>query len=150
MGSRSQTPDHLHAAPQSEQVGGITGSRFNEEWDASMRGSSVLDNGLKRTDSTFSATHPHPLTPSRGGTLKKKPSLGRRNSLKRSGSRRSSRAGSVRSMVLGEKERYGDGSSDDTNSAFTTPVPTSGNPTEILASRFQGVCIYALWCCGVC
>lgn len=73
--------------------------------------------------------------PTRGGTLKKKPSLGRKGSLKRSGSRRSLRAGSVRSLNLGEKEKY---VTDDANSAFYVPIPTSGNPTDELANRFQG------------
>lgn len=71
---------------------------------------------------------------SRSGTLKKKASL-RGNSLKRSGSKKSSYAGSVRSMRLGEKEKY---ESDERDSAFYCPVPTSGNPTELLATRFQG------------
>jgi hypothetical protein len=74
-------------------------------------------------------------TPSRGGTLKKKASLKRTGSLMRTSSRRSSRAGSVRSVTLGEKEKYGQ--SDETNSVFYCPVPTSGSPTELLANRFQ-------------
>ena len=74
------------------------------------------------------------LTPSRGGTLKKRNSLKRGGSLKRSNSRKSVAAGSVRSLALGDKEKY-EGS--DVYSAFFTPVPTKGQPTEILASRFQ-------------
>ena len=76
-------------------------------------------------------------TPSRGGTLKKKSSLKRTSSLMRTSSRRSSRAGSVRSMTLGEKEKYGQ--SEEMNSVFYCPVPTSGSPTELLANRFQGM-----------
>jgi hypothetical protein len=68
--------------------------------------------------------------------LKKKLSLSKKGSLRRSGSRRSLRAGSVRSLNLGEKEKY---SGDDTNSAFYVPIPTTGNPTEELANRFQGM-----------
>lgn len=75
------------------------------------------------------------LIPSRGGTLKKKASLKRGASLKRSGSRRSSRAGSVRSLAL-----HTSGDTDEMHSAFFSPVPTSGNPTEILSNRFQ--CVY--------
>ena len=74
--------------------------------------------------------------PSRGGTLKKKASLKRTGSLGRSASRKSSYAGSVRSMRLGEKEKYGE--TEESNSAFYCPIPTSGNPTELLATRFQG------------
>jgi hypothetical protein len=75
------------------------------------------------------------VTPSRSGTLKKKASLKRGGSLKRSN------AGSVRSLNLGEKEKYSGAVATDEqmSSAFFTPVPTSGNPTEILANRFQGM-----------
>lgn len=82
------------------------------------------------------APHSQTNTPSRGGTLKKKASVKRTASLMRSTSRRSSRAGSVKSMTLGEKEKYGQ--SEETNSIFYTPVPISGNPTELLSNRFQG------------
>jgi hypothetical protein len=103
---------------------------FNEEWDASQRGSSIAEGpGMQRSNSATSQGET--LIPSRGGTLKKKASLRRGNSLKRSGSRRSSRAGSVRSLAL-EPE------GDEMRSAFYSPVPTTGNPTEILASRFSG------------
>ncbi|KAI9755835.1 MAG: H/ACA snoRNP pseudouridylase subunit [Chaenotheca gracillima] len=114
-------------------------TRFQEEFDASRRGSSLVDGpaenrkSVHRADSTMSNSNT--LTPARGGTLKKKASLSRKGSLKRSGSRRSNRAGSVRSLSLGEREKYAPG--DEMNSAFYTPVPTSGNPTEILANRFQ-------------
>ena len=74
------------------------------------------------------------LAPSRGGTLKKKNSLKRGASLKRSSSRKSLAAGSVKSLALGDKEKY-EGSN--VYSAFYTPVPTKGQPTEVLASRFQ-------------
>lgn len=74
------------------------------------------------------------LIPSRGGTLKKKASLKRGSSLRRSGSRRSSRAGSVRSLALQTP-----GDVNEMQSAFFSPVPTSGNPTEVLSTRFQGM-----------
>lgn len=115
-------------------------SRFNEELDLSRRGSPVIMEptagvaGLQRSESQMS--HNSVVAPSRGGTLKKKPSLGRKGSLRRSGSRRSLRAGSVRSLNLGEKEKY---VPDDANSAFYIPIPTSGSPTEELANRFQGI-----------
>lgn len=114
-------------------------SRFNEEIDMSQRGSSILmdgangGTGLQRSESQMSHNS---LAPSRSGTLKKKASLSRKGSLKRSSSRRSLRAGSVRSLNLGEREKYG---SDDPNSAFYVPIPTSGSPTEELANRFQGM-----------
>lgn len=84
---------------------------------------------LQRSSSQMSKT-----TPSRGSTLKKKASL-KGSALNRSGSRKSSYAGSVRSMKLGEKEKY---ETEESNSAFYCPIPTSGNPTELLATRFQG------------
>jgi hypothetical protein len=104
-------------------------SHFNEEWDASQRGSSIVEGpAMQRSNSATSQGET--LIPSRGGTLKKKASLRRGNSLKRSGSRRSSRAGSVRSLAL-EPEGH------EMRSAFYSPVPTTGNPTEILANRFS-------------
>jgi hypothetical protein len=105
--------------------------RFNEEWDASQRGSSVVEGpAMHRSNSVLSQSET--AIPSRGGTLKKKASLRRGNSLKRSGSRRSSRAGSVRSLAL-------EPDGDETHSAFYSPIPTTGNPTEILANRFSGM-----------
>lgn len=96
---------------------------------------------MRRSNSQMSQSQT--LMPSRGGTLKKKASLRRTGSLKRSSSKRSSRAGSVRSLVLGEKEKYGEG--EEYNSAFYTPVPTVGSPTDILANRFQGsLCVFDL------
>lgn len=68
---------------------------------------------------------------SRGGTLKKK------SSLRRSNSKRSSYAGSVKSLRLGEKEKYAE--TDENMSIFFCPVPTNAVPTQLLADRFQGV-----------
>lgn len=115
-------------------------SRFNEDMDVSRRGSAVIDgfsagaSGLQRSDSQASYAS---AAPSRSGTLKKKPSLSRKGSLKRTGSRRSMRAGSVKSLSLGEKEKYGD---EDPGSAFYVPIPTTGSPTDELANRFQCMC----------
>lgn len=128
FGSAPGNPSDL--SPLSQTVQQHYG-RFNEEWDASRRGSSILDGTLQRSNSAMSQGET--LTPSRGGTLKKKASLKRGSSLKRNSSRRSSRAGSVRSLALQPS-----GDSDEMHSAFYSPVPTSGNPTEILANRFQG------------
>jgi hypothetical protein len=49
------------------------------------------------------------------------------------------RAGSVRSLSLGDREKYHSEGVDDVNSAFMVPIPTTGNPTEVLANRFQGM-----------
>lgn len=128
---RSDTPSHL--APPAGGAAHQNYGRFNEEWDSSQRGSSIIDgpgsSPMPRSNSVLSQGET--LIPSRGGTLKKKASLRKTGSLKRSSSRRSSRAGSVRSLALQPGE-------DEAHSAFHSPVPTTGNPTEILANRFQG------------
>lgn len=72
------------------------------------------------------------LTPSRGGTLKKRASVKAMNNLSRSSSKRRSYAGSVRSLSRG----VGDGRDADVHNAFHTPIPTKGSPTELLAERF--------------
>ncbi|KFX87182.1 hypothetical protein V490_08456 [Pseudogymnoascus sp. VKM F-3557] len=112
-------------SPLSQNASYQSYGKFNEEWDASQRGSSIIDSEryhLKHTPSVLSQGDP--LLPRRGGTLKKKASL------RRSSSRRSSRAGSVRSLALQPEP------SDEIHSAFYSPVPTTGNPTEALANRF--------------
>ncbi|KAI9822162.1 MAG: hypothetical protein M1832_003165 [Thelocarpon impressellum] len=108
-------------------------TQFSENFETSQkRGSSILEGPpLTRSDSTKSLSSV--LTPSRGGTLKKKASLSRKSSLKRGGSRRNSRADSVRSLALGD-----DDGGERSSNVFSTPIPTSGSPTDILANRFQG------------
>ncbi|KPM40182.1 hypothetical protein AK830_g6362 [Neonectria ditissima] len=114
--------------------------RFTEEWGASQRGSSIVDGhhssgaNMQRSASvhSFSAGDDSQL-PARSNTLKKKNSLRRNGSLKRSSSRRSMRAGSVKSLALQSTS-----DPDEAHSAFHCPVPTSGNPTEVLTTRFQG------------
>jgi hypothetical protein len=120
----------------------VRNPRFNEEFDlASQRGSVVLNGpsapGVQRSASQMS--HSSSATPARSTTLKKKSSLSKKGSMRRSGSRRSLRAGSVRSLVLGDKEKYGVDGADDQHSAFYVPIPTNGNPTEVMAQRFQGM-----------
>lgn len=144
--SASVQPNHFDRAP----VDGarlelpLTNSnhgKFTEEWDASQRGSSIVDaptpGRMRRSNSVASAataaTGDDLL--SRGNTLKKKPSLRRGGSLKRSGSRRSMKAGSVRSLALQSTS-----DPDEAHSVFYCPVPTSGSPTDVLANRFQGKC----------
>lgn len=104
-------------------------SEFHDDLDDSQRGASTVDDNFKRSASSAS-TAVNNTTPSRSGTLKKRSSVRRTGSLKRSSSRRSLRAGSIKNMVFGDEK-------EDFNSAFWTPVPTSGTPTEVLADRFQ-------------
>ncbi|KAI1338088.1 hypothetical protein F5Y15DRAFT_417140 [Xylariaceae sp. FL0016] len=125
--------------------------KFVEEWDASVRGSSIIDGpsarqrsqspAMQRSNSVMSSrsevipgdgASSQGISLSRGNTLKKKNSLRRSGSLKRNSSRRSMKAGSVRSLALQSSH-----DSDELHSAFFCPVPTSGSPTETLANRFQ-------------
>lgn len=121
---------HVPAAgAHHERVG-----RFEEDFDARTRGSSVLDGDEpQRSLSRASSTLNQGATPSRSGTLKKKASVKRSGSLKRSGSRRSLYAGSIRGVTVdGQEPGY-----DREDSVFYTPVPTKGSPTDVLAERFQ-------------
>ncbi|KAK7543578.1 hypothetical protein IWX50DRAFT_706101 [Phyllosticta citricarpa] len=111
--------------------------RFNEDFDASQRGSSILldGDGIHRSASRASQrSSGAPGGVSRSGTLKKKNSVTRRTSIKRSGSRRSMHAGSIKGIAIQDDSK----SPDSFNNVFHTPVPTSGTPTDILANRFQG------------
>ncbi|MCJ1310981.1 hypothetical protein MMC25_004650 [Agyrium rufum] len=145
-GSGEPFPTHgapTDSSPLSQPVRQQGGNLLSDNQPESQRNSTLLDDetdaqdgDMNRADSALSQSNT--LLPSRGGTLKKKQSLKKSNSLvRRSGSRRSLRAGSVQSLALGEKEKSADGQGDEFNSAFYTPVPTTGNPTEVLAARFQ-------------
>jgi hypothetical protein len=123
--------------------------RFDEDFDARTRGSSIIDGhdipqrSASRA-SRASSTLREGSAPSRSGTLKKKGSLKRGSSLKRSGSRRSTRAGSIRGVDLDDNEH----GYDREESVFYTPVPTKGSPTEVLADRFQGMFAPTPCCTG--
>lgn len=92
-------------------------------------GASYTDGGINRSASTASTAVGGV---SRNNTLKKKSSFKRSSSIKRSGSKKSLKAGSLRGVVRGP-----DVDDADFNSVFSTPVPTTGAPTEVLANRFQ-------------
>lgn len=129
------------SSPLSQSVRHDQPSRFNENLDAHHRGSTLVDGNGKEPElyrSGSMVSQSNTLTPSRGGTLKKRQSLKKSGSIKRSSSRKSLRPGSVTSLALGEREKYSRGQGDELYSAFYTPVPTTGNPTDILADRFQG------------
>lgn len=121
------------------EISTISRTDHSQNPSASQKGSTLVDSGsggeMRRSNSTMSQSHT--LTPSRGGTLKKK-SLSKKGSVKRSGSRRSSYAGSIKGLDTGDQQ-YDGANDDQMNSAFFTPVPTTGSPTEILANRFQGL-----------
>lgn len=119
------------------------GGQFHEDFNANSRPTSVVDGsqnaGINRSASNASTAVPQGQainqgTPSRSNTLRKKSSMRRTSgavgSLKRSSSRKSLTAGSMKSVGGGN-------ATEDFNSAFHTPVPTHGSPTDILANRFQ-------------
>ncbi|KAK7701259.1 phosphatidylinositol 4,5-bisphosphate-binding protein [Botryosphaeria dothidea] len=127
------TPAHpADASPLGNSLGHHVG-RFNEDFDASVRGSSILDGDTIQRSSSRASQRSLGGGVSRSGTLKKKSSVSRKGSLRRSGSRRSIRAGSIKGVPM----------QDDTtdpesfNNVFNTPVPTTGTPTDILVNRFQ-------------
>ncbi|KAK0610437.1 hypothetical protein B0T17DRAFT_113314 [Bombardia bombarda] len=143
----SNTLANSQVVPQPDYAGHLVApvatrpTKFTEEWDSSQRGTSIVDgpstgSNMQRSSSlagsVMGVTGDGSSTLSRGNTLKKKASLRRGGSLKRSSSRRSMKAGSVRSLALQSATDQ-----DEVNSAFFCPVPTSGNPTEVLANRFQ-------------
>ncbi len=132
-------PDTLSQLPQSSQTTQTQPIIMSEEGDGVPQGSSSLHRDRSRErqrDSTISQSHT--LVPSRGGTLKKRRSLSRKGSLRRDGSRKGSRPGSVTGLGLDGQEELVREAGDPMHSAFYTPVSTSGSPTEILATRFQG------------
>ena len=134
----AQQADHTHRVPHTS----LSHSNLQSQSAHLNKGSgpiepdssTVEDGNLRRANSTMSQSHT--LTPSRGGTLKKKQSLNRKTSLKRSGSGKGSRPGSVKGLTFSD-DVVGHGS--EMNSAFFSPVPTTGSPTDILANRFQGM-----------
>ncbi len=135
----SGATDLTHGAPNTTSpLSQSAHQNHPEELSADQRGYQLVDNGaggdMNRANSTLSQSHT--LTPSRGGTLKKKQSVNRKGSIKQASSRRSSAAGSVRNVAFANDVVAEGG---EMNNAFYTPVPTSGNPTEILANRFQGM-----------
>ncbi|KAM4057965.1 phosphatidylinositol 4,5-bisphosphate-binding protein SLM1 [Hirsutella rhossiliensis] len=136
---------HLQPPPSLDSNSHLTAAvgKFTEEWDATQRGSSIIDGpatasrpaaDMQRSNSihSYSAGDDQQLALARGNTLKKKASMRRTGSMRRSSSRRSNRAGSVRSLALQSSS-----DPDDASSAFYCPVPTSGTPTDVLAGRFQ-------------
>lgn len=131
----------VESSPLSKSMDHTQRSEPDEDFEgnATQQGSSTVGGGtsdeLRRRNSTMSQSHT--LTPSRGGTLKKRQSLKKKGSLRRSASGKNGRPDSMRSFD-GEKEVYS-GDHAELNNAFFTPVPTTGSPTEILANRFQGM-----------
>lgn len=124
-------PDMSSPLSQSAHGGGV----FHEDFDASQRGSSIIDGGIKRSSSRASTAvgggGGEGGAVSRSNTLKKRSSVKRSRSLKRSTSKKSLGAGSIKGFGGVDSD-----SADFHNFSFT-PVPTTGTPTEVLANRFQ-------------
>lgn len=121
-----------HNDPRTLQ--GNTQSIINQGLTQQTSAALVGDTELLRAGSTMSQSQT--LTPSRGGTLKKRQSLIRKNSLKRTSSKKESRPGDAKGVPFANGEA---GRGSEMNNAFYTPVPTTGSPTDILAGRFQGL-----------
>lgn len=141
----SAVADFAHGAPTdssplSQSVRHDPAARIHEKFDAGQPGFTLVDGDgnqpeLYRSGSMMSQSIT--LAPSRGGTLKKRQSLKKSGSIKRSSSRKSLGPGSVTSLAIGDREKYS-GSQGNYELYSYTPVPTTGNPTDILADRFQG------------
>ncbi|KAK6543187.1 hypothetical protein TWF694_007096 [Orbilia ellipsospora] len=120
--SRSQTPvpdiarssSFASQRPRTADTTGTGGAQSFRSNDGDARSA---DGSIKGGTTDIPSRHP--------STLKKRNSFRRSSSLKRSGSR-------SRRSTVGELD------SDNPNSAFHSPVPSHGNPTEILANRFAG------------
>ncbi|KAF3168448.1 hypothetical protein TWF225_011768 [Orbilia oligospora] len=120
--SRSQTPvqdvartsSYASHRPRTADTTGTSGAHSHR----SIEGDAKSMDGSTRGGTA----EPPSRQPS---TLKKRNSFRRSSSLKRSGSR-------SRRSTVGEMD------SENPNSAFHSPVPSHGNPTEVLASRFSG------------
>ncbi|KAG9192144.1 hypothetical protein G6011_10878 [Alternaria panax] len=132
-GNGSSSVNDFAGSPAGAQHERSRLGRFEEDFDARTRGSSLLDADMLQRSSSRSSTLNQGATPSRSGTLKKKSSVKRTGSMKRSGSRKSMHAGSIRGVAMDDHER----GYEREDSVFYTPVPTKGTPTEILADRFQ-------------
>jgi hypothetical protein len=135
-------PSASMTSPLGQSMGGQQGfgGQFHEDFDAASRPNTGVSGtqgaGIDRSASSASTAvaNNNQGIPSRNNTLKKKSSMrrttGATGSLKRSGSRKSLAAGSIKSVPGGNE-------TEDFNSVFHTPVPTHGSPTDILANRFQ-------------
>lgn len=115
--------DALHTQQPSEGLEVLPGNSNAGEAERKTLGRTTSTSSTK-VDQTAGA-------PSRGGTLKRNASLRKKTSLSRRSSKRSLRAGEIKGLG-------GDQTDDGYNNIFHTPVPTAGNPTEILSNRFQG------------
>lgn len=72
---------------------------------------------------------PSPGAPVSPGLVRRQKSLSRRSS----GSPRSARAGSIAGVGFDRRVTV------EHNDVFYMPIPTDGSPTELLATRFQGI-----------
>ena len=118
-------------SPLSQSMNQSTGV-FHEDLGASQQDPSVTEDGpppINRSHSSAS-TAVSGSGPARSNTLKKRNSIKRTGSLKRSSSKRGLNAGNIAGYG-------GMDSNKEYNNALYTPIPTSGQPTEILANRFQ-------------
>jgi len=133
-GSASQSRADIHAntavddfAPNSAPVD----QHLSHDTDAAHPHD--LKSSLERSPSSASTTAVGDAAVSRSNTLKKRQSVNGKGSVRRSASRKSQRAGSIRGATPHEKPL-----DPEYQSVFHTPIPTQSSPTEILANRFNG------------
>lgn len=117
-----------YSSPLSQSAAQQNSVLGSEDFDNTHRDAFFLDNSSPMAPRSVSRASTS--APSRSNTLKKKSSVKRMSSMKRSGSKKSLRAGSISGLG-------GDNDEEDFHSAFYTPIPTQGTPTEVLANRFQ-------------
>ncbi|WPG97925.1 Phosphatidylinositol 4,5-bisphosphate-binding protein SLM2, protein [Acrodontium crateriforme] len=111
-----------YSSPLSQSAAQQNSVLGSEDFDNSHRDAVFADNSSPMPPRSVSRASTS--VPSRSNTLKKK------SSMKRSGSKKSLRAGSISGLG-------GDHDDEGFHSAFYTPIPTQGSPTEVLANRFQ-------------
>ena len=122
-------PDTM--SPLSQSMNQNSGA-IHDDLETSQQDSTLVEDGRPGVDrkASSASTAVSGSAPSRNNTLKKRNSMKRTGSLKRSNSKRSIKAGNIAGYGGVESNK-------EYNSAFSTPIPTSGQPTEVLANRFQ-------------
>lgn len=102
-----------------------------ESSSAAVQREPIFTEHLDPVDDSMLGTSPDTYpdgTPVRGATLRKKGNSVQRG-VSRASSKRSIRMQPVRRNVNPDADFY---------NVFNIPIPTTGNPTEVLANRFQG------------
>ncbi|KAJ5732617.1 hypothetical protein N7493_004098 [Penicillium malachiteum] len=134
----------LNRAP-SLRYGALQNPSYRNSYADNNSNHSILEDGLSQPNSialgtnasdprrsVSRASHAPSMTPSQGSLSRK----GSKKISKLSRSRSSKSLDAGRLSQIDNRERYLDGP-EDVNSALVVPIPTNGNPTEVLSNRFQ-------------